>query len=259
MTSLEPKDLGSARDGVRYADALYSGQDAHLPRAADWPSFARGAVARLFAHVRLGNADCERTFDAFDDMLGLDYDLEAREWWGAPGERLFQGAGPGTQTSYASIVNVLTELELAPGAHVMDLGSGYGRLGLIAGLWRDDLRATGYEFVGARVDCANAAAARTGTAGRVRFETRDLGRFAVPAADVYYMYDPFCAETYERVVRQLLAHGTRVRVTVVAKASARAWFAPAAAAAGWHPPRVTDEARVLIFTSPGPEGAHALP
>lgn len=192
---------------------------------AYYRDFVTSAVATMALLVRSEHGHAPealaRAFDKMDDIFDLHYDGEpvARNLENA-GERLYEGAGAGVQTSYATLLEILERLNLPPNAHITDLGSGYGRLGLVAGLWRRDLVCSGYEFVSHRAHAANAAAARCGTAERVKFYHQDLGNdsFMIPEADVYYMYDPFSDDTYEKVLARLCAVGKSRKIAIVTKA-----------------------------------------
>jgi len=191
-----------------------------------------------------------RAFDAMDAVFGLNFarDLGMRNV-AETKERLYEGAGLGVQTSYSTILTALYHLRLPQGAHVMDLGSGYGRLGLMTALWREDLLFTGYEFVAHRVEVAEAAARRAGLSERVRFVAQDLGdpAFEIPIADAYYMYDPFCAETYERVLRRIQQIGETRPLAIVTKGNAGPWFERLVVGRDWLAPERHDDGTLLIF------------
>ncbi len=237
---------------------------AEFPRAS-FAEFATATVARMAAlsrfeetlqpqrlvpDVLLPNV-LYRAFDLVDQVLQLDYHADDAMVRNATTERLYEGSGHAVQTSYATILLVLDTLALPERAHVVDLGSGFGRLGLVAGLWRTDLTFTGYEYVGHRVDIAAASAQRAGLSARVRFLHQDLAdpAFEMPAADAYYMYDPFCDETYRRVLARLLIIGRTRAISVVTKGNAGAWLAQAAAEAGWPSPQPHDLGNLLLFRS----------
>jgi len=195
-----------------------------------------------------------RAFDDLDQILGLHYNQDLRMKRNlVTGERLYEGAGVGVQTSYATILGALSHLDLEKGAHLIDLGSGYGRVGLTTGLWRSDLRFTGYEFVGHRVAVSNASAEKAGLAERVQFVEQDLGEsnFVIPRADVYYMYDPFCEETYRRVLAQIKNVGREQSIAVLAKGNAGRWVADAVAGEGWKEPVSYEGGTLSLFRSVG--------
>lgn len=219
--------------------------------------FARAAVFAAREYVALwpsrSDALVYRTFDDFDTMFGLSYsdELTMRR---APAqqERLYEGAGLGVQTCYSSLLRLLAHLRPAPGAHLVDLGSGYGRLGFLTGLLYPHVRFSGYEFVAHRVERANAVAARFGISEQVRFIQQDLGQEGVvlPLADTYYMFDPFCPLTYERVLAQLVRIGARRAITIVTKGEAARRVREALALSGgahWAEPELADDGFLTFF------------
>jgi hypothetical protein len=193
-----------------------------------------------------------RAFDDMDQIFEIQYSRESEMKRNlVTGERLYEGAGVGVQTSYTTILAALAHLDLDEGAHLIDLGSGYGRVDLTAGLWRSDLRSTGYEFVGHRVEVSNASAEKAGLSKRVQFVEQDLGKsnFVIPKADVYYMYDPFCEETYQRVLEQIKNFGREHSITVVAKGNAVRWVSNAIAGEGWKDPVNYEGGALSVFRS----------
>lgn len=229
---------------------------------ASFCSFVRVAVERMaelmfFNSTKKAGATVVpevfyRAFDSLDEVFGLHFSRESvMKSFAGTRERLFEGAGSGVQTSYSVIMTALRYLRLPLGAHLMDLGSGYGRVGLIAGLWRPDLSFTGYEYVAHRVEVANAAAERADLGGRVRFLAQDLGdpAFEVPEADAYYLYDPFCAETYAKILRRIHEIGETRPVAVVTKGSAGPWFERSITTGCWLQPERYDHDTLFIFRS----------
>ncbi|RZA05132.1 MAG: hypothetical protein EOP11_13480 [Proteobacteria bacterium] len=223
--------------------------------AEAFPAFAAELLQTISGYcLDSGNSSGAlfRAFDGIDEVLAINYQ-ESRSSMPAnqASERLYESGGVGVQTSYATILKVLAAMQLPEGSHLMDLGSGFGRVGLAAGLCRDDLHFTGYEFVGHRVDAANISASRAGLADRVKFRQQDLGalNFEIPAADAYYLYDPFSAATYERVFTRLSELASFQKTTVIAKDGARGNFQRAMSAGAWHAPEVLDEGTILLFRS----------
>jgi hypothetical protein len=194
-----------------------------------------------------------RAFDVMDEIFGLDYSrdigMKNNEM---TSERLYEGAGLGVQTSYSSLLMAIQALQIKPAAKLVDLGSGYGRLGLLMGLLRPDIEFTGYEFVGHRVEVANNASLRLGLERSVHFCIQDLSiaEFAIPEADVYYMYDPFTGETYNHVFGQLEKISREKSITIVTKGNAGAWMKRVTLDLDWAPPLYLDDGTVSIFKSP---------
>lgn len=193
-----------------------------------------------------------RAFDGLDELLAIDY-KENREQVSqhTSVERLYGGGGVGVQTSYSTIFRALHSLQLPLNAHLVDLGSGFGRIGLAAGLWRPDLRFSGYEFVAHRVDISNRAAKRAGIDSRVQFFCQNLSdpTFEIPAADVFYLYDPFSVATYQRVMARLAELGRTRRLIVIAKAGARESFRELVDQGEWLEPTVLDDGTLSVFRS----------
>jgi hypothetical protein len=191
-----------------------------------------------------------RSFDKMDKIFQFNFESD-RQDFPKSRERLYEGGGALVQTSYSTIFSALRNMQLPMGAHLMDLGSGFGRVGLLAGLWRKDLRFTGYEFVLNRVSGSTRAAGRAGLSDRVSFQQQDLAdrSFEIPEADAYYMYDPFCAETYPLILARLNALSRSRRITVVTKADASAWFQKQMARGNWAPAEKHDCGTLLMFRS----------
>lgn len=217
---------------------------------------------RLFSRelIRIISAYCHdeahiqdvmyRAFDGLDDVLEIDY-LETKQMMPKSdgSERLYEGGGVGVQTSYSTIMKVLEQLQLPANSHLVDLGSGFGRVGLATGLWREDLRFSGYEFVGHRVNASNASAERAGLGDRIRFLQQDLSdsSFQIPAADAYYLYDPFSTNTYQHVFARLAELGRERKVSIIAKAGAKAGFQRWMSEYKWNAPELVDEGTVHIY------------
>ncbi len=193
-----------------------------------------------------------RTFDRLDDLFALNYQADVGMKTDLTGtERLYEGAGVGVQSGYSTVVTALDHLGLAQGARFIDLGSGYGRVGLIVGLLRPDIEFVGYEFVPHRVHIANAATQNLGLQNKVEFFTQDLSlkSFVIPEAEAYYMYDPFSEETYSHVLNQLVAIARRRPIIIVTKGNARKWLVNVATLEGWGHIEEHDSGNLCFFRS----------
>lgn len=193
-----------------------------------------------------------RAFDEMDALLGIDYAAEATMRTNLSSqERLYEGAGVGVQTSYMSLLLALKDCGAQTGASFIDLGSGYGRAGLVVGLLRPDMNFTGYEFVPHRVAASRIAAERAGVSERVRYFAQDLAdsEFEIPFADIYFMFDPFTQETYRHVFAQIKNMGRTRAVTVVAKGHASTWFSEAIKGEPWSNRAACDEGTIGIYRS----------
>lgn len=192
-----------------------------------------------------------RAFDMMDDILQLQYERDLlMDHVPETRERIFENSGAGVQTSYATAMVALQALDMKPGETLVDLGSGYGRVGILGGLLRDDLEFIGYEFVRHRVECSQNSSERAGLR-HVQFYCQDLGDpdFEIPAASVYYLYDPFNEDTYRRVLRRIHAVASRRPVRVVTNADAGTWFQKFMTPERWFPPEIHDGGTLRIFRS----------
>lgn len=245
-----PRDRSPAR---RALVRLYIGRAQDLP-AETFRAFSRELIQAVSSYCEDSTRNpgaLYRAFDGIDEVLKINY-RETRQMMPATGtERLYEGGGVGVQTSYATIFKILPYLKLPEGSHLIDLGSGYGRVGLATGLWREDLCFSGYEYVGHRVSSANASAERAGLGARIKFLEQDLSApdFQIPAADVYYLFDPFSDSTYHHVFARLAELGRQRKTTIIVKDGARENFQRWMRGDGWHAPEALDEGSILLFHS----------
>lgn len=168
-----------------------------------------------------------RTFDNLDKILGLNYETQIiTQSEQDSSERLYLGAGCGVQSEYSTIFSALSKLNLGENSKVVDLGSGYGRIGYIIGLTRPDIYFEGYEFVNERVLLSQQITNNFELGNTVKFFSQDLSdkNFIIPIADVYYMYDPFTEETYKLILAQLVLISRKQKVFIVTKGNARLWL-----------------------------------
>jgi SAM-dependent methyltransferase len=129
-------------------------------------------------------------------------------------DTLFSG-GPKLDVPYkgtrpAVIARMLEMGEVGPGDHVIDLGTGDGRI-LIAAARERGASGLGIDLDAVLIGKAQANARNAGVADRVRFETGDLFKAELAAADVVMMY--LLPEVNWRLCPRLLAQlktGTRI-------------------------------------------------
>lgn len=188
-----------------------------------------------------------RSFDVLDQIFGLEYLLNEESSLSGEKERLYQGAGVGVQSSYATTLTALRYLNLTKGSRFIDLGSGYGRIGLAVGLMRPDIQFTGYEFVKERVEIANKVCTQLLLDQHVQFVTQDLSdkNFKIPMADTYYIFDSFTDESYAVIMEQLQELTQNRKITVVTKGNARLWMK----SQYWSEPQEFNEGNLCFFRS----------
>jgi hypothetical protein len=190
-----------------------------------------------------------RTFDGVDELFDLRYELD--RGMRNHTERLYPGSGANVQSGYSTILLALHHLDLQAGSKVIDLGSGFGKVGLVCSLLYPDVEFIGYEYVSHRVDVSNEASQFLGLEQNLQFVTQDLSlpSFQLPVADVYYLYDPFTKETYQTILEQIVDVSQTQPVTVVTKGNARKWLIDIAQENNWPAPLLIDEGNLALFSS----------
>ena len=193
-----------------------------------------------------------RAFDIIDDFFNFEYTTEdGLEKTNPNHERLYQGSGSAVQSSYTTILLVLRYLKMTKGSRFIDLGSGFGRVGLALGLLRPDIQFTGYEFVKQRVDFAEHASQALNMNSHVHFQSQDLSAkdFLIPEAEVYYLFDPFNEETYVHVMNQLSAIAKNKKITIITKGNAKEHFINSSIKGIWSKPQVFEHGNFCLFRS----------
>jgi len=193
-----------------------------------------------------------RAFDLIDDFFNFEYTSEdGIETTNPNHERLYQGSGSTVQSSYTTILLALRYLKMNKGSRFIDLGSGFGRVGLVLGLLRPDIQFTGYEFVKQRVDFADHASQALNMSSHVHFLSQDLSAkdFLIPEAEVYYLFDPFNEETYAHVLNQLSIIAKNKKITIITKGNAKEHFINSAIKGVWSKPQVFEHGNFCLFRS----------
>lgn len=193
-----------------------------------------------------------RSFDGLDRLFKLNYSDEKIIEGDAPSsERLYAGAGAGVQSGYSTILLALDHLEPKDGSKIIDLGSGYGRVGLVCALLWPKIKFTGFEFVPHRVELANSISKELNLSDQLEFKVQDLSlqSFKIPQADIYYLYDPFTEDTYRYVLDQILELAKKQSITVVSKGNSGIKFLEMAADNECPSPVILDDGNLTIFRS----------
>lgn len=214
------------------------------------------AMKKIEQNLTLGYS-LYRTFDILDSFFGLDYKAESsvnsteQGALEAGSERVSVGSGVGIQSSYATLLLALRYLRIPSGTRFVDLGSGFGRVGLVVGLLRPDITFTGFEIVSQRADMATAASEWLGMKAHVSFITQDLSApdFAIPEAETYYLYDPFNESTYTHVLTQLNVIAAKRKINVITKGNAKNYFQGAFQKNIWSRPQEFDSGNFCLFRS----------
>ncbi|MEO0335447.1 MAG: methyltransferase domain-containing protein [Pseudomonadota bacterium] len=139
-------------------------------------------------------------YQFLDEIMGLPKsDLEVRE----SSEREILGdeqsgiLGVGRThdfwfTNHESIRQLIEVAEKDGRKHIVDLGCGTGRVGLLLAFLKSEIRFTGVDLVESRIEAANRAVERFGLTHQLQFRVQDLLNHGtdLPDGDFYFMYGP---------------------------------------------------------------------
>lgn len=100
-----------------------------------------------------------------------------------------------TQCHYSLLLDIFNYIRPSQNELLIDVGSGFGRVGHFLGLCFPDTKYIGYEIVDQRVQCANDIAAKN-KLNHLEFHTQDIlaPEFALPNGQYYFLYDPLDKE-----------------------------------------------------------------
>jgi len=124
-----------------------------------------------------------------------------------------RGAVPYLPTGVDEILTMVREVPLRPDDQLVDLGSGMGRVVILAHLL-SGARACGVEIQKPLVDCARACSAALALTG-VSFVHKNAAETELDGS-IFFFYSPFNGETLRRVVRRLADVARRRPIVVCA-------------------------------------------
>jgi SAM-dependent methyltransferase len=137
----------------------------------------RSTPAQIADALRLGRCPADRAFDRY---LPDDLQVLSPHWW----------------TPLSVVMRAARWLDDFSVRNVVDIGSGAGKLCVAAAL-AGSCRFVGLEQRPRLVAAARALAGLFEVEERVRFIEGALGAVEVPAADAYYLFNPFEENIYE--------------------------------------------------------------
>jgi len=122
------------------------------------------------------------------------------------------------QTPYSEILRILQLLKIRPYQHIIDLGSAYGRMGVVIGGLYIKNSFMGFEYVKPRVDEGNRIYKELGLS-RCQQVVQDLydKNFKMPEADIYFMYDYGQVEHIDHTLKQIEAVAYKRPIKVVVR------------------------------------------
>lgn len=168
-----------------------------------------------YAEAKIHSQTLDQLFgfncDAVEKNLPqLDYNEHKQLWYGLDLQSL--------QTPYSEILEIIQLLQPAQDETWVDLGAGYGRMGLVMGLLFPEMKFKGFEFVQARVTEANRVLKKWGCA-KATLSQADIAApsFFIPDADLFFIYDFGSKQDVGSVLVKLAEKAKRRPVRVVAR------------------------------------------
>ena len=122
------------------------------------------------------------------------------------------------QTPYSEILAICHVLRRFNPKSIVDIGAGYGRLGIVSTCFFPEAKFTGYEIINQRLDEANRMFEVLGL-GNCSMVQEDLSleSFSPPAADVYFIYDFSDPLDIRKILRQICEVNAGKGAIIVAK------------------------------------------
>tara|TARA_R110000868_G_scaffold117600_14_gene312489 strand:+ start:26931 stop:27650 length:720 start_codon:yes stop_codon:yes gene_type:complete len=142
-----------------------------------------------------------------DEIVGfsvpaVEEELSRKEY---PGLESWIGLAPEQlQTPYDELLDLTQTLDLSGQETVVDLGAGYGRLGLVLSQQKPDVTFTGYELVGERVERGNQVFNQLGLEKAELIEQNIIAEdFEIKDSDIFFIYDFGQKEHINHVLKRL--------------------------------------------------------
>ena len=181
-------------------------------------------VAHCYAEAQAHAAEVDRWLGLRTEAIEAGLTQTRGEAAGSQDQQLWVGLPVKAMlTPYTELRELLTRLSPPPGACIVDLGAGYGRMGFVIAAHWPEVGFVGYEYVQERVDEAMMALARAGAAnGRIGMRQADLRapEFRPIAADIYFLYDYGTRDAIEKTLQDLRAIAATRAITVVGRGRA---------------------------------------
>jgi hypothetical protein len=145
-------------------------------------------------------------------------------------------------SAVSTVVRLLVELPVTSDDHFVDLGSGLGKVVLLAHLLTG-ARSRGVELQADLCRQARAAAARLGIADHATFDHEDARSASLESGTVFFLYSPFDGPVLDSVLERLRAVASRRAIAVAAHGL------DLTHRASWLSPRSTDAFWLTIYDS----------
>ena len=178
----------------------------------------------LSPKISYGKAKAEA--EKLDKILGFDFDsiekklsvenrrqdkVVAKQFWiGLDAQSL--------QTPYSEVIEMIQELNPQPENLWIDLGAGYGRLGVVLGFLKPEVKFLGYEFIESRVNEGNRIFTKWDLKNAKIIQT-DLASqsFDLQNAEVYFLYDFGSQADVYLIIEKLRNVASKRQIKVIAR------------------------------------------
>lgn len=162
-------------------------------------------------------SDAKKFSELLDLQLGFNVEQIEKEIQKSSPHTPWAGLDPqALQTPYPEIRLILSLLHLQPDQTIVDLGAGYGRMGLVIAEFHPDLNFIGYEISPERVKEGRRILPHS---ERISLLQQDISRsdFVVPDVGTYFIYDFGDLESIVRVIEQLKLISKKHPIRVVGR------------------------------------------
>lgn len=122
------------------------------------------------------------------------------------------------QTPYSEVIEMIEELKPQADDLWIDLGAGYGRLGVALGFLKPTVKFLGYEFIESRVTEGNRIFTKWGLENSKLIQA-DLASdsFDLQNADVYFLYDFGSQADFYLIIEKLRQIASQKQIKVIAR------------------------------------------
>ncbi len=154
--------------------------------------------------------EAKRLSHGIDLLLGLQETQDSIDWAKEGHQTWSHISAQEFQTPYCEILQILRYLNPCSGATMVDLGAGYGRLNLVAGLFFPDLKVRGYELMPTRVEEGRRILSQLQLPVELRCADISAPDFKLPVANYYYIFD-FGSKVAVQIVLEKLREAAKDR------------------------------------------------
>ncbi|MBL7546173.1 MAG: hypothetical protein JNL11_20300 [Bdellovibrionaceae bacterium] len=176
------------------------------------PNYAAAKIHAKIIDDRLG-LQCEKIESEINSELNKDKlgpSLGQNFWYGLDIQSL--------QTPYSEIVEMIHFIKPKSDDTWIDLGAGYGRMGITLGLIAPDVNFIGYEYVQPRVDEGNRVLQQLSfTQAQIKHMDISKEDFQLPQAQLYFLYDFGSREDVYKIFEKLKSEAKNKPIQVVAR------------------------------------------